>query len=102
MTGTHRTATRASAIIAAAIVGSCVVGLAPGAPASPCDRLTLSMTPQPALSGPGAPATAPTNAVPVPAANTAGAAGNSLPAPGQAPFIPPVVGADGAPTETFG
>ena len=132
MTGSSRTARLTSAtnvariVVAGAIVGPCAVVLAAGASASPCDPATLAMTPQPQLSCPGpaaapppvapavagpvddAPAPPPAEGAPVPvpvgvpANPVAGPRPPAFPAPGEAPFVPPVVGEDGAPTQSFG
>jgi hypothetical protein len=117
MTGSVRSARTAARIVfVGAIVGSSAVGLATQASAaSQCDPLTLSMTPQPALSCPDPYAASPEDPPPVPdPVNFVGgpppqgappAPGQPLPdafpAPGQPPGVPPVVGADGAPTQSF-
>jgi hypothetical protein len=128
MTGLPRTASLTSAldvvrvVFAVAVLGSCAVGLSAQANASPCIPDTLAMTPQPQLSCPGAqvaprPVAAPVAApaddsagpsapdgppAPGPVDVAAGPPPPAFPAPGQAPFIPPVVGEDGAPTQSFG
>jgi hypothetical protein len=119
---------RSSAVtvaVAGAVLGPLAVGLAAGASASPCDPATLAMTPQPQLScappdgvppppadaaaAPAGPIQAPMAAAPPPVdpaapPNGVQATGETLPdafpAPGQAPFIPPVIDADG--TQRFG
>jgi hypothetical protein len=109
MTGWQRTAPLitsainvAGIVFAGAVVGSCAVGLAAQAYASPCDPLTMSMTPQPVLSCP-APAAPPADGSPVagPVSDVAGGPQpGALPAPGEAPYVPPVVGEDG--TQSYG
>jgi hypothetical protein len=83
-----------------AVAGGTALALASQAQASPCDPITMSMTPQPVLSCPD----------PAPAAPVVGASGpvpvdgvplpDALPAPGQAPAVPPTFNADG--TQDFG
>ncbi len=86
--------------IALSICGGSITGLVAGAHASPCDPITMSMTPQPVLSCPD----------PAPAAPIVGASGpvpvdgaplpDALPPAGQAPAIPPTFNADGS--QSFG
>jgi hypothetical protein len=123
MTGSQRTALTVSAIAATrivflgAILGGSALGLSTTASAaSQCDPLTLSMTPQPALSCPDPYAASPADPPPVPdPANFVGGPPpqgappppgqplpDAFPAPGQPPGVPPVVGDDGAPTQSFG
>ena len=117
MNGPQRRARTAPAIklarlvFAGAVIGGTAVGFAPDAYASPCDPLTMSMTPQPVLSCPAPNAVSPPDApppdgasvammpVPVPAPANAGgpAPANALPPPGQAPGVPPVVDENGNP-----
>ena len=127
MNGLQRTARIAPAINVAtivfvgAIVGGSAVGLAAAAYASPCDPVTMSMTPQPVLSCPGPDVAPPAEGspVPVPVNGLAGPPADgvpvvepvadvagppppaALPHPGQPPSVPPVVNEDGTP-QTFG
>jgi hypothetical protein len=122
MNGPQRTPPIAAAInvarivFAGAVIGGSAVGLAAEASASPCDPLTMSMTPQPVLSCPVPDAVSPPDAAPppdgvsvpqpppVPApVNAAGPPpANALPPPpGQAPGVPPVVDENGNPA-TYG
>jgi hypothetical protein len=97
MSALQRVAHLAAAL---AVAAGSALGLATEAAASPCDPITMSMTPQPVLSCPD----------PAPAAPVVGASGpvpvdgvplpDALPAPGQAPAIPPTFNADG--TQDFG
>lgn len=108
MNASRRTAHTATAIAAkvvfvGAVIGGSAVGLASQASADRCDPLTLSMTPQPALSCPDPNAASPVDAAPAPdpaAAPVAGPLPDAFPPPGQPPAIPPVVGADG--TQSYG
>jgi hypothetical protein len=113
--GSPRTAPLTSAINAArvafacAAVGSCAVGFAAVATASPCDPMTLAMTPQPQLSCPVPEAAPPADGTPVaapPPVTGSDVTGpplpDALPPPGEAPHIPPVVGEDGAPATSYG
>ncbi|MCV7226564.1 hypothetical protein [Mycolicibacterium komossense] len=97
MTGSQRVAHLAAAI---AVAAGSAVGFASGANASPCDPITLSMTPQPVLSCPDPAAPAPVVGAsgPVPVVGTP--LPDALPPPGQAPAIPPTSNADG--TQDFG
>lgn len=86
------------AVTSIAGVGCLGVGVmvAPLATAeSPCLPETMAMSPQPVLSCPDqVPAPFPKSA-PLPAAPDAPATGDAFPAPGQAPYIPPIVNQDG-------
>ena len=123
MNGLQRTARIAPVINVAtivfvgAIVGGSAVGLAAAAYASPCDPVTMSMTPQPVLSCPGPDVAPPAEGspVPVPVNGLAGPPADgvpvvepvtdvagppppaALPPPGQPPSVPPVVNEDGTP-----
>ena len=72
MNGAQRTARIAPVINVAtivfvgAIVGGSALGLAAAAYASPCDPVTMSMTPQPVLSCPGPDVATPAEGSPVP------------------------------------
>lgn len=127
MNGLQRTARIAPVINVAtivfvgAIVGGSAVGLAAAAYASPCDPVTMSMTPQPVLSCPGPDVAPPAEGspVPVPVNGLAGPPADgvpvvepvtdvagppppaALPPPGQPPSVPPVVNEDGTP-QSFG
>lgn len=110
MTGSRRTAALAPAInvvrfaSACAIAGAWAAGLAAQAYASPCDPTTLAMTPQPQLSCPAPDVGPPPDALPVvPGSDVTGPPlPDALPPPGEAPHIPPVVGEDGMPTQSYG
>jgi hypothetical protein len=90
---------RAAILFAGTFAGSCAVALAAPAYASPCDPLTMSMTPQPVLSCPAPDAPPPPDAAPGPVTNVASgpapAGPNGLPAPNPTPTVPPVAAGDG-------
>ncbi|MDT5091636.1 MAG: hypothetical protein QOH60_999 [Mycobacterium sp.] len=108
MTGLQRPAlTVARIAFAGALVGSSALVTAAAANAGPCDPATLAMTPQPQLScappdapPPDAPAPPPGSPPPASAPLSDGQGKpyeGPTPPPGMAPYIPPVVNADGSP-----
>ncbi len=108
-----RTAARRGSLLIFAAAGLYLAAAAavPTAGASPCIPETMAMSPQPVLSCPDQqpmpfPDTAPLadpafNPAAPPPGGVAPPVGTAFPAPGQAPYIPPVVNTDGSAT-SFG
>ncbi|OBF20648.1 hypothetical protein [Mycobacterium sp. ACS4331] len=86
-----------SGIVGVGLMGVGVMVVPQAAAESPCIPETMAMSPQPVLSCPGQVAAPFPKSAPLPAPG-APPSGNGLPAPGQAPYIPPVTNQDGTQT----